>query len=334
MTLNLLTQTSEGLVMLSDSMVSSQRVVDGELLSISFEHARKLFHLGEDLPVAAMMNGNASIGSIPISQLLRGASRAVDDRHKAQSAQGTGLASSPPSDVAVDHDSCIDAIKNHISPTYDRYVVQLKKEAADRLASEPDSLVRINKDRAVAKQPPISSITPDMIAVTGVEQPGPVVKEIDPPEFTIIVGSYFDTPLASTMSWPGAVRSDLVIAQGGTVWWWGSGATPLIRLIKGVDIYQLASDDKGHAAAVALKYFEDNAERFDVDLALDIMPVQQAIYFSEYLATVAAGYDRFKVGPKEVGGEIDVLVLVDGKLKWIHKQRLTSSLAALTTSSG
>jgi hypothetical protein len=60
--------------------------------------------------------------------------------------------------------------------------------------------------------------------------------------------------------------------------------------------------------------------------ALEIMPVQQAIYFSEYLASVAAGYDRFKVGPHTVGGEVDVIALVDGKLKWIHKQRLISSL--------
>jgi hypothetical protein len=160
--------------------------------------------------------------------------------------------------------------------------------------------------------------------------------EIDPPEFTIIIGSYFAMPLASSISWPGAVRSEIVTELGGSVWWWGSGATPLIRLIRGVDIFQLGfeADKKGHAAAAALKYFEDNPERFGVDLALEIMPVQQAIYFSEYLAAVASGYDRFKVGPKTVGGEIDVLVLVDGKLKWIHKQRLTSSLVAPTTSSG
>ncbi len=322
--------------MLSDSMVSSQRTVDGEVQHISFEHARKLFHLGESLPVAAMMNGSGSIGSVTISQLLRDASRAVDARQNDPSVQRRRAASSSRSDVAVDHDSCLDVIKNQISPVYDGYVVQLKKETVQRFATEPDELVRLNAERAAADRPPISAVTPDMIAVSGVEDTSPAVIYIDAPEFTIIVGSYFAMPLASSLSWPGAVRVDLVTEPGGRVWWWGSGGTPLVRLIRGIDFPQLNSEanQKSEPAAAALKYFEDNSERFDVELALEIMPVQQAIYFSEYLATVAAGYDRFKIGPKSVGGEIDVIALVDGKLKWIHKQRLASGFVAPTTGSG
>jgi hypothetical protein len=37
------------------------------------------------------------------------------------------------------------------------------------------------------------------------------------------------------------------------------------------------------------------------------MRVQQAIYLTEFLANVAAGYDRFTVGPPTVGGEMDVV---------------------------
>ena len=64
-------------------------------------------------------------------------------------------------------------------------------------------------------------------------------------------------------------------------------------------------------------------------MALEIMPIQQALYLTEFLADVAAGYDRFSVGPPCVGGEMDVVVLLNGELKWIHKQRLTSSLREL-----
>lgn len=63
MTINLLTQVAEGIVMIADSMVSSRRSVGGELKEIRFEHARKMFRLGKTAPAAAMLNGCGNIGS-------------------------------------------------------------------------------------------------------------------------------------------------------------------------------------------------------------------------------------------------------------------------------
>jgi hypothetical protein len=270
MTLNLLTHVPEGLVMLADSMVSSSEIVDGEVQYLNFEHARKLFHLGEAYPAAAMINGAGSLGSSPVSQLLRDASRLLD-------AQKT----------PVDHDVCLKIVADCISPKYDEFVAEIQEHAA--------------KNRLPA-------------------------EEISHTPLIVIVGSYFEDARASQLSWPGAERYDLATDTGGRLWWWGSGSVPLRRLIKGIDFAMLAADvEETPALADALRYFEANGSRYGMPLALDVMPVQQAIYFTEYLASVAAGYDRFKVGPHTVGGEVDVIALVDRKLKWIHKQRLISS---------
>jgi len=271
MTLNLLTQVPEGLVMLADSMVSASEIVDGEVQYFSFEHARKLFHLGEACPAAAMISGAGSLGSSPVGQLLRDASRFLDALK-----------------TPVDHNTCLKVIADCISPKYDEFAAEIREHTAKRQ---------------------------------------PVAEQIEYPELTVIVGSYFEDVRASELSWPGAKRFDLIKDSGGRLCLWGSGSAVLRRLIRGIDLESLAADaGETPAAADALRYFEVNERRYAMPLAIEVMPVQQAIYFAEYLASVAAGYDRFKVGPHTVGGEVDVIALVDRKLKWIHKQRLISSL--------
>jgi hypothetical protein len=214
MTLNLLTQIPEGLIMLSDSMVSAQWTINGERERVNFQHARKLFHLGEKFPAAAMINGDGAIGSAPLSQLLRDASRHIDAH------EGT-----------VDHDACLGAVTERISPVYDEFVVQLREETAKEIAADPAALSQINKKRKQAGHSPLSSITPDMIGVAGLTQEKLTVTEIVPPEFTVIVGSYFAKPLVSLIVWPGVAREDLITETGGSLWWWGSGSVPLMRLI-------------------------------------------------------------------------------------------------------
>lgn len=313
MTINLLTQVPEGLVMVADSMVSSQQTVNGEVQHLNFEHARKLFHLGTGFPAAAMINGAGNVGAALVSQLIRDVSRDVDAQKG-----------------AVDHAMCVSAIQARISPAYDKFIAQSRSEATAGISADVEAMTEINKRRAEAGLSPIAAITPDMVGLEGVPQVPPSVWDIAVPQLTVIVASYFDAPRASQIEWPGATRTELASNPPGSVWWWGSGGISVTRLIHGVDIDMLTSEAGSKPAAeTALRYFEENAERYLVPTALDLMPMQQAIYYTEFLADVAAGYDRFKIGPNCVGGEMDVVVLVDHKLKWIHKQRLTSSLGEL-----
>jgi hypothetical protein len=312
MTLNLLTQVPEGLIMLADSMVSAEWTIDGRPERINFEHARKLFHLGSVHPAAAMVNGDATIGDSSLGQLIRDASRALDE---------------PQGDI--DHEVCLSIIAARISAVFDPLVRVSQESAAAELSADAQALGEINKKRQESGKEPITSISSAMIGVRGLPQDETAVAEVPVPRFTVVVGSYFTSPLASSLTWPGATREDLVTQpSGGGLWWWGSGSVALIRLIKGVDLDVLFSDDGAENADrdAALRYFEARQERYGMNTALEIMPVQQAIYFSEYLAGVAAGYDRFKAGPHTVGGEIDVVALIDRKLRWIHKQRLISSI--------
>ena len=275
MTLNLLVQLPEGLVLFADSMVSSSLKVDGKLERIHFKHARKLFHLGESCPAAAMINGDANVGQKLVGQLLREASRDIDKGGK-----------------RINHELCLGAFESRHNGRVQRAKSGITNQSGNERSSPKQS---------------------------GAEQS-------DFPYLSVIVASFFDSARATLVSWPGSLRKELLAESDNGIWWWGSGIEVLYRLIVGYDVDRLAEAAKSNDdAKAALRYFKRNEAHYEMESALAIMPIQQAIYFAEYLARVSAGFDRFQVGPHTVGGEVDVIALVDGELKWIHKQSLKSS---------
>lgn len=311
MTINLLTKVPEGIVMISDSMLSASESTHGEVKEIRFEHARKMFHLGKTAPAAAMLSGHANIGDAQIGRLLRAASEDVDAH------------------TQLDHTVCLTAVINRIAPVYDKFVTDERREAADWISDDPAALAKVNKRLQKAGKPAISVVTPDSVGVLGLTQNPEAVWWLEPPSMTVIAASYFGEAKATEIVWPGCNKRDLV-NRSADIWWWGSGSTSLVRLIRGFDYALIAerADSDAHAKA-ALKYLKSNERRLRMPLSLEHMPIQQAVYLAEFLANVAVGYDRFSVGPRNVGGEMDVVVLLDGEFKWVHKQRLTSSLREL-----
>jgi len=57
-------------------------------------------------------------------------------------------------------------------------------------------------------------------------------------------------------------------------------------------------------------------------IAWDAMPLQDAVDFSIYAIRTTIDTIRFQARPKNVGGPIDVLVLMPDGAKWIHKKEL------------
>jgi hypothetical protein len=70
------------------------------------------------------------------------------------------------------------------------------------------------------------------------------------------------------------------------------------------------------------------ANEFQMGIPINQLPLQDAIEFAEYLGKVACGFDQFSIGQASVGGPLDVLVLLSGERKWIHRKELHSSQAS------
>ena len=290
--------------MIADSMVSSRQIVDGDPREIRFEHGRKMFHLGKSAPAAAIVNGVGNVGSAPIGRFLREASAELDEQQ------------------SHDHEQCVSAVAARMKPAFHEIVAEEKRSAAAAINADPAMMAKINTELRKAAKPAIKSMTPEIVGVFGMKSDAATVWEIEVPRPTVIVRSYFGVPKATTLEWPaiGTISSTDRAASG--------GGDPVDRRCFDSSWMRLrfhrsrcGKDFGGEGVVKIPGRVED---RIRMPLALDIMPIQQAVYLSEFLADVAAGYDRFCIGAPCVGGEMDVVVLVDGALKWIQKQRLSS----------
>lgn len=314
MTINLLTSVPEGLVMATDSMLSAQTFqIPLGFAVTNFEHANKLFELGTDACAAVMINGTGSIGATLVSQLIQSASKKVDARI-ANGAKPT-------------HQDLIDIVASEVTPHYVTLIASTKLQQLNAHAANPATLAMVNQQRAQRGEPPLVAITLDEIGVANdpTSDPNAPIK-VQVPNLSLIVASYNDNREASELKWPGSVTNAINLVPA-TLWWDGSGTSAVSRLIKGYDdkiLEQMgASNPQG---AQALAFVKANEARLQMPVAITVMPLQEAIYLTEFLGQVAAGFDHFRIGPPGVGGDLSVLTLTASCRTWIRRNILRSGL--------
>lgn len=312
MTINLLTSVPEGLVLLTDSMLTSQQLGPRGFESTNFEHATKLFELGQDARAAAMISGIGTIGTRLVSQLINVASAAIDVR----------MASGP-----IAHQDYVDEVAGVVSIHYDALVEQMKNQQVAFVNANPAMLQQINAQRAARGFQPINAFTVDNVGVTNSPGGSPYADiYIAAPDLEVIVASFDGMPSASSLKWPGALRS-AIAADPGNVYWTGSGSTAVSRIIKGFDAMLLQQDAMTNpAAAQAFAFLSSSSARYQMPAAFAVMPLQEAVYFTEFLGHVAAGYDHFRAGPPGVGGDMSVLILNEACRGWIRRADIRSGL--------
>jgi hypothetical protein len=330
-TINLLTAVPQGLVLLSDSMLTLTNL--GTPVVTTFEHADKLIELGvPDVPAAAMISGSGDLNGKLVSALLSRASRAMNTR------------------LNVDHAVVVECVSAEVRTEYEALVLRLRQEQAD-FNSQLNVLAGINADRSRNGVAALDRVEPRHIFVQGVkDNDAEAFIHVIPPSTNIVVASHFgDLPAATTLSWPGSIVSPVTIPG---ISWWGSGGTSIGRLLLGFDFPALerrAADEERAAqvgpplvdptlqpstrdstgqriARQVLEYARRIVAEVVVPIPIEAMPLQDAIEFTEYLGKVACGYDRFSVGPPAVGGELDVLVLLPSRRQWIRRKSIHSSL--------
>jgi hypothetical protein len=287
-------------------------------VTTTFESAEKIIELGADpIPAAAMISGSADIGGRLVSSFLRDVSLNIDGDADSRT-----------------HSGIIDKVIETIDPAYQAYIEQLRIAAAEYL-SRLDQLPDINDEREKNGLPLLTVITPDQIAIDGERDPNPnAVETIEAPVLTIVVCTYFHATgaAAEEIRWPWCHRATIVPGPN-PLSYWGSGGSAVDRLVKGFDLDLLKSHvgagitpDSDNAQKV-LDYASAFERAYVMPTAVDSMPLQDAVEFTEYLGKVACGYDRFKLGPAGVGGPLDVLVLRREKRTWVSRKRIPERLA-------
>ena len=316
MTINLLTGVPAGVVLLADSMLT----LSGEVLT-TFENAEKLIELGSNsTPAAAMISGAGDVNGKLVSFLLRKSGREVDTLI-------TALA-------PISHEHVTSAVRNSVDPEWNAGCARLRIEAA-AWYSKIDELAKINESLTSQGKPTLLQIEPHHISIEGQnDNHADAFLPVQASSLTVVVATYFDeTPRATALNWPGVAREvnlpDLA--------WWGSGGNAVARVLLGYDEGKLRQKAWAETRQVppgnvgpaqqALGYMESQRSEFQMGLPIQSLPLQDAIEFTEYLGRVACGFDRFSIGQASVGGPLDVLVLLPGERRWIHRKELHSSQA-------
>jgi hypothetical protein len=302
------------MVLLVDSMSTSETFIPGKGTKVTtYDHAMKLFELGaKGNRAAVMISGVGDVGGTLVSQLIARASRNIDGQKK-----------------AVTHETYVSEVKDGIDPVYQNLVSTLRTLTLQQIQTDPSMLQNINEDRkkrGLAPYQDIKELTEDKIAPIGTPDPKNEFDVIFPaPPLDVVVASHVTDYAASFLKWPSGSRQDLIrsVAEVGRVWWFGSGGGAVSRIVKGYDA-NLVAEDSDAAAGAAAGYFEKKPEIYQMPLLLSVMPLQEAVYFTEYLGDVSCGYDRFKSGPAGVGGAVNVMVITDQRRKWLRKDRIQS----------
>jgi hypothetical protein len=171
----------------------------------------------------------------------------------------------------------------------------------------------------------VADLTEDSIALQGEVRPAGQEADIfiPGPPLEIVVVSRVADYAATVLRWPGGARMPTLASAAdiGKVWWWGSGGAAVARIIKGYD-NSLLTADTSQDGLNATAYFNARSVDFQMPLLLAVMPLQEAVYFTEYLGDVACGYDRFKTGPAGVGGAVNVMVITDEERTWLRRDRI------------
>lgn len=315
MTLNLLTWVPEGFVLLTDSMSTSETFMPFHGPKVTtYDHAMKMFELGRDVRAGAMISGLGVIGETLASQLMKSASAMVDSKNSS----------------TIAHADCVHAVAVVFNPVYEAMLADAKQFVLDQIKQNPIGLAQINANRNQRGAAPLDSIEHLSIEDIGIENmPGIDPKAYDyvfpAPVLQIVVASHMSIYEACVLRWPGALQTIVVSesTQVGSVWWWGSGGSVVSRVIKGFDMDLLQSEHAGDQPAEAvLSFAQERAAKYQMPTLLGVMPLQEAVYFTEYLGDVASGYDRFKAGHASVGGAINVMIITDQERRWLRQDRI------------
>lgn len=293
--------------MCADSMLTHTILTPAPIVT-NFEYAEKLIVLGKDVPAAAMYSGQAFLFDEPLSVVLKRAARTVDTLNN------------------PDNADVYQTVRDEINSVYSAKTPQIKASFAQQW-STPDKLREVNQDRANRQLAPVNAVDPTRVAFRN-----DPANSADPNDYdiwaemtlTVVIGAHIGSaPFAREIIWPGMRESDVLAAFGKTLVWWGSGGTPVNRLILGYDkplldqhVLQGVPD-----AAQAAQYHQAQGANFNMPVPFAVMPLQDAIDFVEAMGEIASLYDRFRVGPPMVGGELDILVLTPDAREWVgHKK--------------
>lgn len=294
--------------MCADSMLTHTIATPTGPTVTNFEYAEKLVVLGKDVPAAAMYNGQASLFDESVAVILKRASRNV------------GRLQAP------DNMRIYETVRDEINNVYVAKTPMIKAAFAQHW-NTPDGLRQINEDRARRALPAVTVVDPARVAF----QNDPS-NSIDPRAYdlfvdallTVVIAAHVgDTPLAREVMWPGMRESDVLARFGKALVWWGSGGTPVGRVMQGFDMRLLDQHVQlGVAgAAEAQQYFQSQGMAFNMPVPVAVLPLQDAIDLVEAMGEFACYYDRFRVGPPMVGGELDILVLAPDTRDWVgHKE--------------
>ena len=302
-------------MLLVDSISTSETFMPQGPKVTTYDHAMKIFELGGVRSrSAAMISGVGDVGGTLVSQLMKRASHAID-------ALGDGQAT---------HPACVDEVARVVSPAYRSLTDFIISQVLQQVRQDPNALENINTGRAARGLPPLDNVDDISEANIGLQgdtfPPGaePDVF-VQGPILEIVVATHQTDYSATVLRWPGELRTPIVVpgSEVGQVWWWGSGGSAVARVVKGYDNGLLATDISAEGIAVTT-YFTTRSVDYQMPLLLAVMPLQEAVYFSEYLSDVACGYDRFKAGPASVGGAVNVMVITDEDRTWLRRDRIQS----------
>ncbi len=160
------------------------------------------------------------------------------------------------------------------------------------------------------------------------------VKEAEsPPDLGIYVAGYSNrSALAEEWSieFPNAAKPVLVQDKNKFGVNWRSINLPFMRLYKGCDIRILAMllnkmKDKGASEETLQSLVQSFSEIYQentlsLQVAIDAMPIQDAINFAVYVLQTTIGYTTFEFGTPSCGGELQVAVISeDAGFRWVSE---------------
>lgn len=110
---------------------------------------------------------------------------------------------------------------------------------------------------------------------------------------------------------------------------WGN-TTAIDRLVKGYDSGLLealrASGCLDGTKEAELAVYQ---EQHRWQLVCEGMPVQDAVDLVRFMLRVGSGYERFRDGMQQIGGDVDIAVVKRNGVHWTDRKQLTSALAAM-----
>lgn len=108
--------------------------------------------------------------------------------------------------------------------------------------------------------------------------------------------------------------------------YWGATAA-LDRLYRGFDGELVAAIRPLLQEPAKLESAEELAEKHRWPIVFEGMPLQDAADMVRFLLEVGCGFERFKEGIPQIGGELDIAVVARRKIHWPTRKPMTSALS-------